>query len=926
MGAYSGSALASASNLLYIENSNSNTPLVYGDFANDSLKVNGTLSIGDSIFFPTTRGTNGQYLQTNASGQLSWGSASGDNLGNHQLDSNVRTNGHYISNDGDDEGLFVTTDGNVAIGTNSTPSKFYVVNNSVDITGFFQTTITSGASSAGIVSNVNGLATDNYGALLVSNGNGTNNYGVSANVANATGSNYGFRTVVSGSSANATYGLYASASGADTNWAGYFNDGNVYIKDSLDVDGFADIDELRINSAYIFPTTAPTVTGQVLQYNGTSLQWGSVAEDDLGNHTATTNINLNGNYLSGDGAAEGIHVDADGDVTVGSNKGFRDFSVWGENGTGGIDISYWSEDGKPEVTYGAHGSGSSSGTEISFFKAGGTWTSQSAVADGDNVLTMGTTLKYDASNSVSRDFFVVDIDGTPSGINVPTSLTFNTRNVSGITNSLVMKSSGNVGIGTTSPDSLLDVEGGAEINRLNINKAYTFPTTGPTNTNDVLIYNGSDLKWGPASSVFTTDNDTISAGSGNQKFVFGSTNTEDITGTTDDNRMFFDITTGSFRAGQATGDAWNAANLGTNSTAFGLNSRATGNYSFASGDSAWASGTGATAFGQNATASGNFSVAMGDGVTASGARSIVLGRNSSAVNGRAIAIGASNYSSGAFSITMGEENTTSADNAIAIGERTKASAANSTVIGKDSEAQGLESIVLGTNLIAQSAGEIVLGNFNDTLTTGFSTMSRSGTDRLLVIGNSTNAVSRSNALVMLKNGNTTLNGQLTLTGGLLSDGNVGIGTNSPNTSLHVMGSSITSEDTNGIGQQNLFTAKNTTGQSILFRYAYDATGNVPDSVWQFRSSGTDARDIEFTRFDTKVLMHLDMDDSAVGIGTSTPSSILDVDGDIETGDANAFYFGDPSTDGTWRIVRDGNDLSFERRESGTYVFKMKINP
>ena len=33
------------------------------------------------------------------------------------------------------------------------------------------------------------------------------------------------------------------------------------------------------------------------------------------------------------------------------------------------------------------------------------------------------------------------------------------------------------------------------------------------------------------------------------------------------------------------------------------------------------------------------------------------------------------------------------------------------------------------------------------------------------------------------------------------------------------------------------------------------------------------------------------------------------------------YLGDPATDGTWRIVRSGNDLNFERRESGIWVMK-----
>lgn len=64
----------------------------------------------------------------------------------------------------------------------------------------------------------------------------------------------------------------------------------------------------------------------------------------------------------------------------------------------------------------------------------------------------------------------------------------------------------------------------------------------------------------------------------------------------------------------------------------------------------------------------------------------------------------------------------------------------------------------------------------------------------------------------------------------------------------------------------------------------------------------------------------------VGIGTTTSTSLLDIAGDIEIGTADAFYFGDPDTDGTWRIMRDGDSLSFERRESSVWISKMKINP
>ncbi|MCK4533263.1 hypothetical protein KAU39_05705 [bacterium] len=43
----------------------------------------------------------------------------------------------------------------------------------------------------------------------------------------------------------------------------------------------------------------------------------SMSGDNLGNHTATQNINLNGNYLSGDGGSEGIYVTNDGIVGIG---------------------------------------------------------------------------------------------------------------------------------------------------------------------------------------------------------------------------------------------------------------------------------------------------------------------------------------------------------------------------------------------------------------------------------------------------------------------------------------------------------------------------------------------------------------------------------------------------------------------------------
>ena len=40
---------------------------------------------------------------------------------------------------------------------------------------------------------------------------------------------------------------------------------------------------------------------------------------------------------------------------------------------------------------------------------------------------------------------------------------------------------------------------------------------------------------------------------------------------------------------------------------------------------------------------------------------------------------------------------------------------------------------------------------------------------------------------------------------------------------------------------------------------------------------------------------------------------------------DALYFGDKDTDGSWRIIRSGNNLVFQRRESGSWVTKSTIS-
>ncbi len=82
-----------SSNKLYIDNSNTTTPLIYGDFSANTLQVNGTLSFNtgsNSVTLPTDRGTNGYVLTSSGTGGSSWNSMS-------SLDATTASNGLTLS-------------------------------------------------------------------------------------------------------------------------------------------------------------------------------------------------------------------------------------------------------------------------------------------------------------------------------------------------------------------------------------------------------------------------------------------------------------------------------------------------------------------------------------------------------------------------------------------------------------------------------------------------------------------------------------------------------------------------------------------------------------------------------------------------------------------------------------------------------------
>jgi len=220
----------------------------------------------------------------------------------------------------------------------------------------------------------------------------------------------------------------------------------------------------------------------------------------------------------------------------------------------------------------------------------------------------------------------------------------------------------------------------------------------------------------------------------------------------------------------ASGDratAWGVQSIasGISSTAFGSLTTASGLNSFAGGNGSVASGIGAFSFGYQDTASGDYSIAGGSGSTASGNSSFALGNNTETIGNSSFASGINTTASGDYSTAMGASSTASGESSTASGYYSTASGISSFASGNNSTASGISSFASGNHTSANSYAETVIGAYPDTVTPTSATTYQA-TDWLFGIGNGTGVGAKSNALVMLKNGNTTATGDWTIDGDL----------------------------------------------------------------------------------------------------------------------------------------------------------------
>ncbi|MFZ3011448.1 MAG: hypothetical protein WA060_00380, partial [Minisyncoccia bacterium] len=147
-------------------------------------------------------------------------------------------------------------------------------------------------------------------------------------------------------------------------------------------------------------------------------------------------------------------------------------------------------------------------------------------------------------------------------------------------------------------------------------------------------------------------------------------------------RMFFYPRKSAFRAGYVDGTQWNNASIGDYSIAMGRNTTASGWSSVAIGSGVVASGDQAIAMGDRSTASGQTSLAIGTMTTAGNYGSVALGVSTDATGHISTALGNNTTASGFFSTTMGSNTRATAYYSTALGYQTNANSYASVALGQ----------------------------------------------------------------------------------------------------------------------------------------------------------------------------------------------------------------------------------------------------
>lgn len=842
------------SNKLYIENTTSTTPLIYGDFANDSVKIYGQLSVGNAYTFPNSTPLSGNVLTHDGTG-LVWGSAATDGNG-------IYSGGGLLSGN--------TT---VTLAADSLAFLSNVVNGfSVDGTTF---NVDGANNRVGI-----GTTDPNFQLSLGSQQSNTKlalwENGVASFGMGVQTSNFIFHTRTVTDAFNFYNDESLSNHLMTIQGSGKVGIGNPSPDSLLDVNGGATIDRLNINSAYTFPSVVGTA-GQVLETDASgNVTWEDASTDADWNITGNVVNNTSNQFAVGTtilpatylgefevaaGGTQTAGLSIDNDYN-GLNQTFGLISDISNNGTGlkyGVHITVNSGSSQTNAVHGTYNVMNPDEAE----DVHGTYN----LINGS-----GFGVRYGTYNSV--------ISGASQ-----TGSTHGTYNQ-------MAASSNEVAFGTY--NNFLATGTGRKTGVINVISSPATATGRATATENSILNQGSGESYGLLTTINGLGTGTrygvfsdVSANGSTTTETFGIRNRMNVDGTGNAYGVYLDYT-------QATGSG----------THYGI-------YADGEDDNYFSGNVGI------GTDSPNHLLEL---LTSTITNDPMLFFNNSNTNGDAVALFEAD--GGAQNFAVGVEGT--GDNDFIIARSFNLAANQDFVIDGNTGNVGLG--LIEPNYKLDVDGAIRSGAEG---TSGQIRMySEQGTNDFELVLNPSTVMTQNVALTFpIDDGD---NGEV-----LQTDGNGGLSWSAAGSTPWITSGSninyIAGNVSIGSATSSLPLSVFTSGTSYGIEHSNFSIGiqtYINDGASKYGSIGTTTNH-PFALYmnDGNPLVTLTSTTSvAIGNNHTTASSVLDVAGDIETGAANAFYFGDPTTDGTWRIVRDGDDLSFERRETGSYVFKMKINP
>lgn len=402
---------------------------------------------------------------------------------------------------------------------------------------------------------------------------------------------------------------------------------------------------------------------------------------------------------------------------------------------------------------------------------------------------------------------------------------------------LRVDSTGNIGIGTTTPYGKLSVDGRGIFNQdvradyftaTSTSQASTFPYASTTGLNVGAANLHEDSGTLISDSILSAPIIGIGTTTPYGKLTVNGTiySTTPWTGVTslpativppggDSNILFWDSTKGALWAQEVESNI-TTASIGNASAAFGEDNRSSGYASFSAGKTNTASGSYSATFGRNNIASADSAASFGESNQATGTDSLT--------------VGISNKVGGAYSFAVGNSNKVySATDALVFGNSNEiwSGASDSMAIGNNNiiDFNAYDNVLIGDGNFAHGTGGLLFGTSND-FSAGKVDGIALGT-YLTVAGNESMAIgegadinnrlvnSQADSLyVGFKSNLPTL--VITPASGVGTLGKVGIGTTTPGAILGIQGQVLAS----------YFTAASTTGSNIASTFPYASSTSI----------------------------------------------------------------------------------------------------